>query len=359
MKAARLIEFGQPMVIGDIPDPVLGTGEVIVDVVAAPVVPYAKDVLSGARGYLLTLPAVPGYVAIGRVHAVGPDTTRLQVGDWVYCDPVIRSRDAADFPDITLLGLSARGPGGLKLQEHFRDGTWAQQVMLPTENAIPIGEIDAGDAAAWCKMGSLLVPYGGLLALALRPGETILVNGATGNFGSAGVAVALAMGAGVVVATGRDAATLAELERRHGPRVRTVAMTGDESTDRAAMQAAANGPIDCALDLLPPVASPTWARAAIMAVRPYGRVALMGGIGMEGGGVLELPYVWIMRNCMTIIGQWMYPPTAPLQMAGMIRAGLIDIGWYEISAFDLDDAEAAVAHAAAHVGPFRMTVLVP
>jgi alcohol dehydrogenase len=39
-------------------------------------------------------------------------------------------------------------------------------------------------------------------------GWIVVVNGATGNFGSASVAVALAMGAGVVIATGRNQSSL-------------------------------------------------------------------------------------------------------------------------------------------------------
>jgi hypothetical protein len=54
----------------------------------------------------------------------------------------------------------------------------------------------------WCALNVLLVPYAGLLAANLQAGETVLISGATGNFGSAGVAVALAMGAGCVVAPG-------------------------------------------------------------------------------------------------------------------------------------------------------------
>jgi alcohol dehydrogenase len=51
--------------------------------------------------------------------------------------------------------------------------------------------------------------------------------------------------------------------------------------------------------------------AAICAVRPGGRESLMGGIGMAGqGGELTLPYAWLMRNNITIKGQWMYPRAA-------------------------------------------------
>ncbi len=211
MKAALLAAFGSPLAVGTVPDPILGTGEVIVDVVAAPVLSYANEVFSGARQYLLELPLVPGAGAIGRVRAVGPDATQLIVGDWVFCDPTVRSRDDALSPDITLQGLSARGEGGLRLQRHFRHGSFAERMMVPTENAIRLGALDAAEAARWCALGTLLVPYGGLLAAQVQAGETVLISGATGTFGSAGVAVALAMGAGCVIAPGRNEAVLADL----------------------------------------------------------------------------------------------------------------------------------------------------
>ncbi|WP_438290349.1 alcohol dehydrogenase catalytic domain-containing protein [Streptomyces sp. HUAS TT7] len=282
MKAALLRTFGSPLVVETMPDPVLGTGEVVVDVVASSVLPYMDEVLSGERGYLLQLPVVPGIGAIGRVRAVGPDATRLAVGDWVFCDPTVRSRDDARTPDITLQGLSARGDGGLRLQRHFRHGPFAEQMLIPTENAIPIGPIDAADAGRWCALGPLLVPYGGLLAAQFEAGETLLVSGATGYFGSGAVHLALAMGAGCVVAPGRNETVLDDLVRRFGPRVRPVRLTGDQDEDRERMRRAAPGPIDCVLDLLPPGAGPTPVRTAAMTVREFGRVVLMGGRGHAG-----------------------------------------------------------------------------
>ena len=357
MKAAVLKAFGSPLVVEAVPDPIPGTGEVIVDVVASGVLNYSNEVFSGERKYLLDLPVVPGPGGIGRVRAIGPDATHLTIGDWVYCDPTVRSRDDALNPDITLQGLSAGGEGGLRLQKYFRDGSWAEQMRVPTENAIRIGAIDDKDAAKWCAIGSLLVPYGGLLAAKLRAGETLLVSGATGNFGSASVAVALAMGAGCVVSTGRNGKALEELARRFGPRVRGVTMQGDEEKDRKRMQQAAPGPIDCVLDLLPPAATEIQVRAALMAVRPYGRVVLMGGVGWSGAAGLELSYRWIMRNCITIHGQWLCPAEAVPRMVALIRSGLISLDHYELTSFDLDHVNDAVAHAAANAGPFQKTVL--
>ncbi|MEM5405534.1 alcohol dehydrogenase catalytic domain-containing protein [Paraburkholderia unamae] len=359
MKAAILKTLDTPLAIEQIPDPPAGTGEVIVDVVAAPVLSYAQEVFSGERRYPIALPIVPGCGAIGRVRTIGPDATKLQPGDWVFCDPTVRARDDALMPDIVLQGWSARGEGGQKLQCYFHDGPFAERVRVPTENAVRIGDIDPADAARWCALNTLLVPYGGLLASDLRAGEILLVSGATGNFGSACVAVALAMGARCVVAPGRNVQALGKLARKFGERVRTVALSGDEATDRERMQRAAPGPIDCVMDLMPPSVPATTVRAAVMAVRPYGRVVLMGGVGMLGGAGLELPYPWLMRNDITVRGKWMYPTHAVTLMTGLIRGALLDLGHFDVTTFALDAANEAVAHAAAHGGPFSMTVICP
>jgi NADPH:quinone reductase-like Zn-dependent oxidoreductase len=359
MKAAVLKSFGSPLAIETVPDPAPGTGEVIVDIKATRVLPYTNEVFSGQRKYLLELPVIPGPGGIGRVSAISPDATHLAVGDWVFCDPTVRSRDDDLAPDITLQGWSARGPGGLKLQQHFRHGSFAQKMMVPTENAKRIGAIAESEAPQWCALGTLLVPYGGFLAANLQPGETVLVSGATGNFGSAAVAVALAMGAACVIAPGRNVLMLAELERRFGGRVRIVKLSGDENDDRERMKQAAPGPIDCVLDIMPPSVSTTVVRAALMTVRQYGRVVLMGGVGMLGGAGLELPYPWIMRSCVTIHGVWMYPPNATTKLVGLIRSGLLRLDHTEITTFDLDHANDAVMHAAENSGPFKMTVIEP
>ncbi|MBR0739529.1 zinc-binding alcohol dehydrogenase family protein [Bradyrhizobium liaoningense] len=359
MKAAVLKSFGSPLAIENVPEPVLGTGEVIVDVVATRVLSYMNEVFDGTRNYALDLPIIPGPGGIGRVRAIGPDATRLAVGDWVFCDPTVRSRDDAVAPDIALQGLTAAGAGGMRLQQHFRHGSFAEQMRVPTENVKRIGTITSEDATQWCALGTLLVPYGGFLAAKLQAGETVLVSGATGNFGSAAVSVALAMGAACVVAPGRNEKVLADLVRRFGARVKPVRLTGVENDDRDAMKRAASGPIDCVLDIMPPSVSTNVVRAAVMTVRAYGRVVLMGGVGMADGAGLDLPYPWIMRNCISIHGVWMYPPDAASRLIALVRAGLLRLDDYEATAFDLDHANAAVEHAAANGGPFKLTVIRP
>jgi len=355
MKAAILKEFGTPLSVETVADPVIGTGEVLVSVVATRLLAYAKDVFSGKRAYALKLPVVPGSGAICRVRAVGPDATQLRVGDWVYADPTLRARDEPSSSVQLLQGLTACSDAGLRLHDYFHDGALAELMRMPTESATRLGAIEPADAQKWCALGTLLVPYGGLLAAGLRPGEVVVVNGATGAFGSAGVAVALALGARAVLATGRNTEALQALQRRFGPRVCPVAMGGEEEQDRARIVAAAPAPIDCVLDLLPPAASAAQVRTAMLAVRAGGRVCLMGGI--RAG--IELPYDWMMRGNITVVGQFMYPRDAIPRMIALIRAGLVDLNGFDVTTFQLTDVNRAVEHAAGHAGPFQMTTVCP
>ncbi|WP_290056483.1 alcohol dehydrogenase catalytic domain-containing protein [Amycolatopsis solani] len=359
MRAATLTAFGAPLTVHEVPDPEAGGGEVLVEVLATGVLPYTAEVFSGERRYPLEPPVVPGPGGIGRVAHVGPDSTRLRVGDLVWCDPTVRARDDARTPDITLQGWSSRGEGGARLSRHLHDGSFAELMRLPTENAHRLPAEAAADPARWSALGVHTIPYGGLLAGRLEAGETLLVSGATGNLGSSAVVVALAMGAARVVAAGRNRAVLARLADRFGPRVSTVELTGDEEADHRAMIAAADGPIDVVLDLLPPHAPSSATRAAAMTVREYGRVVLMGGVGMLGGADLALPYPWIMRNSVTVRGQWMYPRTANTGMIRLIASGALDLAPEQVTRFTLDEVNDAIAHAAVHSGPFDRTVLTP
>ncbi len=345
MKAAVLTALDQPLAIQALPDPEPGPGEAVIDMAAAGVASYTAGVLSGARNYMLELPIVPGPGGVGRVRSVGPDATRLKPGDWVYCDSTIRSRDDVLTPDSILLGWTARTPAALPLHRHFHNGAFAQQMRVPLETLSPLGEIDAAEAGRWTVLGSLLVPFGGLLAGDLKAGETLLVSGATGGFGGAGVVAALAMGAGRVVAAGRNLGALQRLADRLGPRVVPAPMTGDSQADQARLREAAQGPVDMVLDFLPREATAAQALTAITAVRPGGRVVLMGGLRGPNGD-LGVNYNWLMHNNVTLKGQWMYGREAMPRMVQMVRAGLVDLDAFDLTEFPLTQANEAVAYAA-------------
>jgi alcohol dehydrogenase len=80
---------------------------------------------------------------------------------------------------------------------------------------------------------------------------------------------------------------------------------------------------------------------------------------MLGEEDLALPYPWIMRNLITVRGQWMYDTAAIPRLVGSVRRGLLDLGHRAVTAFPLTGGNDAVAHAAAHAGSFKLTVLKP
>lgn len=141
--------------------------------------------------------------------------------------------------------------------------------------------------------------------------------------------------------------------------MRAALVAGDEESDKAAIQTAAAQPIDVVLDILPPAATVAQVQAAVRSVRPGGRVSLMGGVGMAGGGDLSLPYPWLMRNNVTVKGQWMYPREAIARLIALAKNGVLDLRRYDVVEFPLAAIQEAIAHAAATSGLFNKIVLRP
>jgi NADPH:quinone reductase-like Zn-dependent oxidoreductase len=71
-------------------------GSVVVKVIMANVLPYAKEVYGGIRPYPMSLPLVIGSSAICRVIAAGSDAVKLAAGQLVFADSFIRGRDDVD-----------------------------------------------------------------------------------------------------------------------------------------------------------------------------------------------------------------------------------------------------------------------
>ncbi|GJJ76423.1 hypothetical protein EMPS_08782 [Entomortierella parvispora] len=338
------------------------SGEAVVEILAARVLSYASEIFDGSRPYPNLLPLVPGAGGIGIIRSIGPGNTTLQTGQMVVIDPTIRARDNAISPDIMLHGLIAYGPGPQSLQSVWNHGTWAEKSIIPVENlnkqfAVPPSLQTKYTSAQLTTIGTFAVVYGGLLSADFKAGQTIAITGATGPFGSSAVAVALAMGARRVIASGRNAAVLESLVAKLGPRVFPLVATADETLDTANFRKAAGEgfQIDVTFDILPPTAPFSTARAAIGALRFGGTAVLMGGVQSN----VELPYPVIMSNNLTIKGNFMYTRAANVNLLGMLDSGLLDPTLVQGTSFKLDQADEAVQWSKNHAGPFEATLLTP
>lgn len=173
MDAAVLRKFGKPPRYEQFPEPVAGEGEVVVQVHAASLKPIDRQLANGAHyASPRELPCVCGTDGVGRLS----DGQRVFFG-------------------------GARAPYG----------AMAQRTVLPRAFAFPVPEGMSDQTAA-------ALPNPGVsawLSLAFRaklaPGENVLILGATGVTGKLAIKIAKILGAGRVVAAGRNREALSEL----------------------------------------------------------------------------------------------------------------------------------------------------
>jgi NADPH2:quinone reductase len=175
MKAIRVHEFGGPevMKLEEVPDLTAGPGQVVVSVKAAGVNPADTYMRSGAYAIKPALPYTPGMDGAGTVLAVGDRVEGVQAGDRVYI-------------------------GGTLL------GTYAEQVLCEAAQVHPLPARVSSAQGAGVNV-PYATAYRALFQRAQgRPGETVLVHGASGGVGSAAVQMARAGGLQVIGTAGTE-----------------------------------------------------------------------------------------------------------------------------------------------------------
>lgn len=184
MRAALVEEFGPPesLVTGELPDPVAAEGEILIEVAAAGVNFPDILVVSGDYQILPERPFSPGKEVAGIVRALGPGVDTFAVGDRV-----------------------------LAQVEH---GGYAELVAVPEPQVVELPDgVPFTDAAAF-GLGAITAHFALVRRAQLKAGEIVLVTGAGGGVGSAGVQIAKALGA-TVIAVAQDT-TRAALAQEQG-----------------------------------------------------------------------------------------------------------------------------------------------
>lgn len=257
MLAAVIAEIGGLPAVSERPDPVAGGGEVVLEVLAAPLNPVDSAVGAGRfYGGHPPLPYVPGCEAVGRVDG------RLV---WVF-------------------------GGGLGLT---RDGTIAERVAVPAELLVDV----PGDAPPALAAALGIAGLAGWIPVSRRApvseGETVLVLGATGTAGQVAVRAARLLGAGRIVAAGRDPEGLARAQRLGAD----AAVKLDEHEDLATALRDACGGDGPAL-----VVDMLWGdplAAAVEAAAPGARVV---HVGQSAGPTTTLTSAAVRSKQLNILG---------------------------------------------------------
>jgi alcohol dehydrogenase len=343
-RAWRLSKPGVPLELVSVEMPSVHAGSVLVRMEAAPVLSYFSTYAAGKLPYWYPdRPFTPGTNGVGVVAAVGADVHHVRPGQRVFVHPHLVANEIVDEPAQVLIGLTGISPNSGPMLADWADGTFAEHVLMPASTVAPLEGLEAFPPERLASLGKFSVPLGGLLRGRLAQGETLIVNGATGYFGSAAVLLGVALGAERVIALGRSKDALAAVARVAGPRVTSVTLSEDIETDVAAIRAAAGprGP-HIAFDQVGGATEPNSTLAALGALRRGGRMVLMGSMS----ATLPIDYGLFMQNDWELIGNFMYRPDAFRILASLVRCGLLDLAAVRVKTYPLEELPAAAETAA-------------
>jgi alcohol dehydrogenase len=319
-------------------------GTVRVRMEAVPILSYLRDYVAGKLPYWYPEGTfTPGTNGVGVVEDIGADTYHFAVGQRVFVHPHLIAAGNTAAPAQILIGLTGISPDCGPMLAAWSDGTLSERALMPASVLVPLDGIETRPAEQLASLGKFGVPLGGLLRGRLAPGETLVVNGASGYFGSAAVLLGLAIGAERVVAAGRSGETLERVREVGGERVRAVILTGDVEADARALKEATGGRgAHLAFDQVGGASDPSSTLAALKSLQRGGRLVLMGSMTAP----LPIAYGELMANDWEVIGNFMYRPGAFRTLVALVRAGLLDLGKVNIRSFPMHELPQAMDQAA-------------
>ena len=320
MKAIRVHETGGPevMKLEEVPDLKPGPGQVVVRVKAAGVNPVDTYIRAGAHAVKPPLPYTPGMDAAGDVESVGEGVTRVAIGDRVYTSSTLT-------------------------------GAYAEQVLCDESQVHPLPE-----NVSYAQGAAVNVPYAtAYRALFQRAravaGETVLVHGASGGVGIAGVQLARAAGMKVIGTGGTDKGR--DLVKEQGAH-HVLDHRAPDYFDQLKALTSGRG-VDVILEML---ANVNLAKD-LTALAQAGRVVVIGN-----RGTIEVNPRDAMGRDAAILGMSLFNASANelASIHAALFAGLENGALRPVVGQEVPLAEAARAHAAVmESGAYGKIVLIP
>jgi NADPH2:quinone reductase len=309
MRAIVVREFGGPDVLHleEVPDLEAGPGQVVVAIRATGVNPVDGYIRTGTYAQKPALPYTPGADGAGEVVSVGAGVTSVKAGDRVYI--------ANDN-----LGTA-------------RTGTYASQALCAaTQLHLLPSNISFQQGAA---LGvPYVTAYRALINRAqAKPGETLLVHGASGGVGLAALQFARALGMTIIGTAGTDRGL--EIVRENGAHV-AISHKDDGYTD-AIMKATGGRGADVILEM----AAHINLDKDLSLLAKFGRIVVVGNRGR-----VEIDPRGAMGRDASILGLTIFNATPPELAAihAAIGAGLANGTLKPVVGQELPLAEAPKAH---------------
>ncbi|MEW2451349.1 NAD(P)H-quinone oxidoreductase [Streptomyces parvulus] len=280
MHAITISEPGGPeaLVWAEVPDPVPGDGEVLVEVAASAV--NRADIMQ-RQGFYDPPPGAspyPGLECSGRIAALGPGVSGWAVGDEV----------------CALLS----------------GGGYAEKVVVPTGQLLPVPPgVGLKDAAALPEV--VCTVWSNVFMVAhLRPGETLLVHGGSSGIGTMAIQLAKAVGARIAVTAG----TPEKLERCAELGADILVNYREQDFVAELKDATGGAGADVILDNM----GAKYLDRNVRALAVNGRLAI---IGMQGGrkGELDIGTLLAKRAAVTATSLRARPPEEKAAIVAAVR----------------------------------------
>ena len=258
----------------------------------------SADAASGSWGSsTISFPRIQGADVAGKIAAVGAGVDASRIGERVLLDPwILASGDWLDPTRSMYFGSEC-------------DGGYADYTRIRSENAIRI-ETSQSDAelatypCAYTTAENLTARSG------LRPGETVVINGASGGVGSAAIQLCRLRGTRVIAIA---SASKAELLRQLGA---AEVIDRNQPDLQQAIADAAGGAIDVALDVVGGSAF----MALINALRQGGRYSSSGSIA---GPLVEFDLRQLVYKDLQLTGATIVPPGTMQRLVSLIEQDLL------------------------------------
>ncbi len=245
----------------------------------------------------IRFPRIQGADVAGQIAAVGAGIDNARIGERVILDPwILASGEWLDASRSLYFGSEC-------------DGGFAEYTCIRSENALRIetsySDAELATCPCACTTAENLVARSGL-----RPGESVVIAGASGGVGSAAIQLCRLRGARVIAI-----ASAAKTEALQQLGADQVVDRNTADLEGAIIDAAA-GPVDVALD----VVGGNMFMPLINSLRQGGRYSTSGAIS---GPLVEFDLRQLVYKDLQLTGATIVPPGTMRRLVSLIEQGLL------------------------------------
>ncbi len=349
MKAARLHTPGSPLQIDEIPTPTIGENDVLVEVKYAGLnggdihfideqYELSQKVDTHSRHFPITI----SHEGAGIVAEVGKNPRKdLKVGDRVAIHPHIscgfcyfcRTDNETVCENKAVIGFvnpwQPKTTFGKWAAEYYKDGTAANYIRMPSQNVYKIPDNLPFDQAA--KLDILGTAYRACKFAKVRPGDTVVVNAATGGSGVPALMLAELFGASKIIAVARNKDRIGRIAKLLGSDI-IEGIGSDENITQRIMEITRGRGADSLIDYIPRGGGKSFVQSAY-GVRQVGRIVLVGSPGAEE---VSISYRWIMVRGVEIVGTRAHSGYEYDELLNLCDRNTIDLSKLVTHRFSLD-----------------------